>query len=245
MSVNDREAENQAKIREMLLPDLGEIKLKWCYANDPEQFKAAREKFADVRFRPDIWPMAKMGELGVWHSQMIAWDYIAGQTNDVLVLEDDAILDPEFVDMFSRYLLQLPDKYDFYSVYTPKEQYADFYHNYIWDSNGYIIGLGRPEYHNLGAPWYLYGSKSMCKVFQGYSCVATLFSPKGAAKLLERARVTGMTTPVDCWIFEQAHAGNVAAYSQKPDYFRIVEVNTGQSTIQTDYPINVRDLENI
>lgn len=126
-----------------------------------------------VRLRPDIW-LPRTGELGVWLSQLNCWEY-ASKFGDLLVLEDDAILLPGFQEWFDSLALH---EYEVVAIFGPDNQAG----NYSQD----LDRIG-----DITVAW------------QGYSCVAMWYSQLGAARLLNRARVTGITTPVDCWIFEQ------------------------------------------
>ncbi len=71
----------------------------------------------------------------------------------------------------------------------------------------------------------------MARAYQGYCCVATLYSPSGARRLLEIAGEKGMYTPVDCFLFQEAHGKNaVRAYAPTPDAQRIVDIDWNTPT---------------
>lgn len=174
----------------------------------------------------------KVGEAGVWMSQMNAWGMAYSQGEPLVVFEDDAMLAQDFTERFEEYLAELPEDWDVFCLFVPTNQYGDFHWKYKFNELGQTDG-STYGYCPDGEPGLLIGSETVSKAYQGYGCVALMFSPEGGRKLLDAARQKHMYTPVDCFIFEQYRAGIIDAYAFKPGYPRLVDVDwNAPSTIQ-------------
>lgn len=183
------------------------------------------------QFRNDHAWFGKPGEYGVWLSQINAWKTIIDYGRPVLVLEDDAILTPHFEETFDHYMSQVPDDFGLFTVFVPENQYGDYNYEYTCDENGHFIGAAQG--HPSGAPSIVLPGKDICRAYQGYGCVANYISPLGAAALLDYALDRGIDTPVDCFIFEAYRAKKLDAYSFRPGFPRLADVDwSAPSTIQ-------------
>lgn len=169
-------------------------------------------------------------ELGIWYSHMSCWQ--AALREELLVFEDDAILAPNFMNGFSDLYRELPQDYDTFSLFVPNNQEQDFYYNTIYDADGEAKYSGYPPRKTDKDSIYLIGSAIIAKAYQGYSLVCTLYSPKGADKLLTLARKHGMHAPVDCFVFKEAHRGNLISYAPRPTYPRLVSVDWNAPSIR-------------
>jgi GR25 family glycosyltransferase involved in LPS biosynthesis len=174
----------------------------------------------------------KVGEAGVWMSQMNAWETAYSIQEPLVVFEDDAILAENFIERFETYTKELPEGWDVFCLFVPENQYGDFHWKYKFNELGQTDG-STYGYCPDGETSLLIDSQIVSKAYQGYGCVALMFSPEGGRKLLEAAREKMMYTPVDCFIFEQYRAGRIDAYAFKPGQPRLVDVDWGApSTIQ-------------
>lgn len=184
------------------------------------------------QFKNDHRWYGKPGEYGVWLSQINAWKTIIDYGRPVLVLEDDALLVPNFVEQFDFYVSQLPDDFGLFAAFVPENQYGDYNNEYACDENGHFVGAAQA--HAFGAPSIVMPDlNGVCRAFQGYGCVALYISPLGAAALLDYALDRGIDTPVDCFIFEAYRAKKLDAYSFRPGFPRLVDVDwNAPSTIQ-------------
>lgn len=132
------------------------------------------------------------GELGIWVSTMNIWQYIVdNKIEKMLVLEDDILLKNDFIDNFNRCLKELPDDFDFLSLYYFSE------HNE--ESEKTEIGLN-----------FIQKSHNQYSAGQ-----ATLYSYAGAKKLLKLVHRKGIEYTTDCFIFRQSLEGLVNGYSIK------------------------------
>jgi GR25 family glycosyltransferase involved in LPS biosynthesis len=219
LSIDDSRAEKKAAIRNVL-SGLEEVKIEACNGRVSESVERYQSWYNIARAE---W-VPKQGELGVWLSNVHAWSVISQNSEPIVMFEDDAILRDNFVEQLEEYISELPDDWDMFCAFVPENQYGDFHWAYSFDENG--ISDGNPlGYYDGGEDSLLIDSDKVCRAYQGYSCVALVYTPAGAAKLLERAQIRGMTTPVDCFIFEQYRAGHINAYAFKPGQPRLVDID--------------------
>lgn len=211
ISVNDQRAAHKEALRSLLdFPEITDI--EFVNAVNREQLDRILAKYPNIR--PKEW-VPKLGELGVWLSQIQTWDYLVKSEHDsLIVFEDDAIISPAIGSILAMYIDDLPEDWDFVSLSVPDNQRQDFYYRQVYDETGHpktLIKAGEKTYE------FDYGKPTMARVYQGYCCVATMYSKRGAQKLLSLAEEFGIYTPVDCFLFLQAHAGRLNAYAPKPN----------------------------
>jgi GR25 family glycosyltransferase involved in LPS biosynthesis len=229
MHIDDSRIEKRNHIRNVLFFYDEVTDIEFVNGADAEQVKRMRERYPNFTGR-DVWN-PKTGEAGVWYSQMQCWRYAAENEVHLIVFEDDAIPDPKFESLWRALLTELPADYDFLSIFVPNNQTDDYFAVTFYDETGHPIASAGANAEMSGFNF----SENLATVYQGYSCVATMFSPKGGRKLLELADHYGMYTPVDCFLFLQAHAGRLDGYAPKPDwlYPRMVTIDwSAPTTVQ-------------
>lgn len=168
------------------------------------------------------WENAKRGELGVWLSNFDRWEYAANMDEPLIVFEDDAMPSPAFNLYVDGLLEDIPDDWDFVSLWIPDNQKHDYLYDIDFDENGVHVWANRPWRNNENSIYRVEGSDRVALAYQGYGMVSLMYSPRGAAKLVELARQTGLSGPVDCWIFQQAHRGAAKGYACHPNYSHVV-----------------------
>jgi GR25 family glycosyltransferase involved in LPS biosynthesis len=170
------------------------------------------------------------GEIGVWLSQMNCWLYAYLTNQELVVFEDDAIPTERFNEMILKYQLELPRDYDFCSLWVPENQEGDYLYDVDYDERGIpkVSGPIRPE----GQSQYDFGAKYLTRVYQGYGLVATLFSPNGAKRLIRLAREMGIYTPVDCFLYLEAHKGNLNGFAPKPEFATAVTYDWAATSLR-------------
>lgn len=227
----ERESKRSAIKNEMFF--YNEVKdIEFVNGADEDQVRRMREKFPRFTGRP--WH-PKTGEVGVWYSQMNCWEWARDNNKHLIVFEDDAMLTSNFVDKYMKLLEELPSDYDFFAIFVPNNQEGDYFARGAYDHDGVPVGM---NWAPADKSMFNFGASQLAKVYQGYSCVAIMYSPKGAKKLLELADEYGMYTPVDCFLFLEAHRGHLEAYSPKPSQFveRLITIDWEASSTIRDTP---------
>ena len=159
------------------------------------------EKHLKINSLPTPASGFRLGELGVWMSNYYCWKAISETDFDgVIVFEDDAVIpdDKLFSLIMRAIMLELPSDYDAFSLAPPQRHFYD-----------------RSE-HDIG-------SELVCRSYQGYGCVSTMYSPKGARKLVDFVESEGFQYPVDCFIFEEKGLSSaLETYAPMPDVTEFV-----------------------
>lgn len=182
----------------------------------------------------DGWPNAKQGEIGVWLSNFDRWKLATKLDEPLIVFEDDAMPHPGFNLYMEDIFADLPLDWDFFSLWVPDNQKNDYLYDIDFDENGRHVFATRPLRTNETSKYRVDNSNKVAFAYQGYGMVSLMYSPTGANKLLHLARQTGLTGPVDCWLFEQAHRGLVQGYTCHPHFAHVVRYDNweGVSHVQ-------------
>ncbi len=180
------------------------------------------QKELDNRGLSGPWDNAKRGEVGVWLSNFDRWEMAAVMDTPLIVFEDDAMPSTSFNMYMDDIMEDLPDNWDFISLWIPDNQKNDYLYDIEFDEYGQHVWTNRPWRSNETSKYRVGDSNRVALAFQGYGMVSLMYSPKGAAKLVDQARETGLTGPVDCWIFQQAHKGLLEGYSCHPHFAHVV-----------------------
>lgn len=235
ISIDDSRQEKKSHIRNVLF-FYDEVKdIEYIRGADLEQVKRFREQNPQMMGSSLYTP--RLGEIGVWLSQYNCWKWAAENKRHLMVFEDDAILEPNFEKNWMTLLEELPADYDFLAIFVPNNQLGDYNAIIKYDEEGVptVWNQTSPEWSSFN-----FGAKNLAKAYQGYGAVATMFSPKGAQKLIDIAHERGIYTPVDCFFFLNAHSGRLDGYAPKPDsmFPRLVSVDWNAPTTihDTDRP---------
>ena len=165
-----------------------------------------------------LWPygwIPTQGEAGIWMSNFDRWELAGSMDEPLIVFEDDAIISPEF-DLKLDYVLKaLPDDWDFCALWVPENQRIDYYYNVTFNEIGDPVRVGE-NLSNQDSIYRINDTNVVSLVYQGYGMVSLMYSPAGGRKLVELSRSTGIYTPVDCWIYQQAHLGNLKGCAPHP-----------------------------
>lgn len=156
------------------------------------------------------------GELGIWVSTINILKYIVDNNIDsMLVLEDDVILEDDFIKSLNLCLNDLPKSFDFLSLFYFEEHNQEKKENDI-------------------------GSEYIHKPLTQYSAAqAMIYSKKGAEKILRAVKRKGIEYTTDCFIFKQAHLGLIEGYTIRPNKLKFLNHNKQvKSTID---PENIRN----
>lgn len=219
ISINDRAEENKADIRAKLDPIPEVTDIHFVNGNNARELVLVwrRSGINKAEWTP------KVGEAGIWLSQYACWQWLVDSDYEyLLVFEDDAKVSPNFRKALGEYLSETPEDMDFFSLAVPENQRQDFGYRIIYDENGEpkpVVRAGERGYD------FTFGSKVVARVYQGYCCVAVLYSKAGAQKLIDVAKERGMYTPVDCFLYQTAHRGAVNGYAPIPKGPMPVEID--------------------
>lgn len=216
MSVNDSRKDKKDKLRSTIetIPELVN-KITYYDARNSDELYSAVERFKNIDW---VWKCQRKGHFGVWASTISAWEYIAKSSYDgVILFEDDAELHPHFDFLLRKYMPELPEDWDFFTLHSPHNQDQDFNWDYNFDKNGNYRD-GAIRYEN-GAPVFDIGQKNVCRAYMGYGAVAIMYSPRGAQKFLDHVYSRGVWSSSDCQIFQMSkfsEGGGVNGYCIKP-----------------------------
>lgn len=200
MSVNNSRKDKKESLRSIInYPELIN-KIKYYDAREDDDLLAAVKRFSDVKWE---WQKMRRGHFGVWASTISAWEYIAKSSYDgVLVFEDDAIVHKDFHFLMEKYLPQLPDGWDLFTIHSPHNQDGDFHWDYKFNERG-EYGSGAIRY-DKGAPCFDIEQPDLCRAYMGYGAVALMYSPKGAQKFLDYIYSEGVWSSSDCQIYQMS-----------------------------------------
>jgi len=173
------------------------------------------------------------GEVGLWLSTINALKAIAsGEHEYVVVFDDDAVILPSFETMLPWVLRELPADADFFAVAVPENQRQDYYYHRAFTENGSWFLISQDRHPKEGSPHYIPGNSLVCKVYQGYRTVATMYSKSGAQRILDILERTGLYTPIDLFLFENHHANLLNGYTFLPDVTDAVTHKETGSTVR-------------
>lgn len=164
----------------------------------------------------DTGALMTKGELGVWLSVFDCWQWAVDHDEELLTFEDDAVPTPNFQNLFNLFRNELPPDYGLLALWVPKNQYMDFQYDAVYDEHGTPTNVGPNRHSALSI--YNCGKIRIARVYQGYGNVAMLYSPDGAQRLIDHAHKLGVTSPIDCWIFQRTHTGILDGYAPKPHW---------------------------
>lgn len=213
ITIDDSRADLKQNIRRVM-GDYEEVPLDAFNARDKSIDLYAASKLEGLVLPEDN--TFKRGEVGGWLSHFRSWKLAASLDEPLLVFEDDALLPDNFAEVVAGFVPEVPTDYDFISLCIPEDQKPD----YMWINEYSRMGepniIGR--YEMEAASQHYVGQGRVARSYIGYGHTAVLFSPRGAAKLVDAATELGMITPADCFILNMSHCNRVMGYAPKPAY---------------------------
>lgn len=159
------------------------------------------------------------GEVGLWLSTINCLDFIASSDDYdyVMVCEDDMVITDQFEEALPEVMSEIPDDVDFFSWAIPSNQKADYYYKRKFNSTGGWSLTSETRHGYTESPHYIDGNKYVCKAYQGYRTVSTMYTKSGANKILRILSRKGIHAPVDLMIFQEHHMGNLNGYTLLPN----------------------------
>jgi GR25 family glycosyltransferase involved in LPS biosynthesis len=202
MHVNDRAKENMDYNKE-ILKDFEYCKVEYFDGNLGNGWDIINHMQIPVdRWNPyDGRTFAPLpGEYGVWVSNIYFLQYMIDNSIDrMLLLEDDILLDKNFVYNFNLCVNELPEDFDFLSLYS-------------FDGQNDL-----DENTDIGAQ-YIHRSHNQYSAGQ-----ATVFSLQGAKKILKVLKRKGIEYTSDCFYFKQSQLGVINGYSVQKEKVKFLD----------------------
>ena len=143
-----------------------------------------------------LFPRAKfkLGELGIWASNLLAIHQFLNSSHDYLLLiEDDIHVEDNhlFNSLLKDYINELPKDWDIFSYHCPKNQFYKF----------------KPSEQTDG--------KMIVQAYQDWSMLCYLINKKGAQKLLDDTQSNGIRLAIDHHVFY--HKKRFKTYTLAPN----------------------------
>lgn len=198
ISINDRAADNKKNIRD-ILSKYDEVSASYVDGNNSNTLDILN----NLNITLDGWdyrskPMP--GELGVWLSNINLFKkIIEDEIDNLIIFEDDAVINNDFCNELNMIISDLPKDYDFISLVFPSSS------KYMYKEDANINNnVSLAKYNHFG----LY---------------SIMWSNKGAKTILESLNKTGITSPIDIYLFNYLAKNNIVkGYSVSPERKQIV-----------------------
>lgn len=153
----------------------------------------------------------RFGELGIWASNIFAYENFLKTDSDYLILmEDDIEYLPDFFESLIKYMSQLPEDWDVFFYYNPNND-----NSWTIQSDGIDI----------------------CKAFQDWSCLCYVINKNTAKKVLSDIS-NEINLPIDYYFLRQSEKYN--SYTVKTNsrlYCRIADMESTFQTKQDRLPL--------
>jgi GR25 family glycosyltransferase involved in LPS biosynthesis len=147
----------------------------------------------------------KYGELGVWASNLLAMkNFLDSEYDYLMLMEDDIAYNEFFTPLLNVCMQELPADWDIFSYFCHPNQFVRFENNY--------------------------SGERIVPAYQDWSMLCYILNRRGAQKMLDSVKETGINQPIDWYIFRQPDrfkTYTLAPYSQRP-----VELYETSSTFQ-------------
>jgi GR25 family glycosyltransferase involved in LPS biosynthesis len=124
-----------------------------------------------------------------------------------MLMEDDIELSKNFNQMIYKYVDELPEDWDVFTVYIPE--------------------TGNIRYKK-NAKDLMIGKENICKVYQSWSCLCYIVSKSGAKKIIEDVK-NPVSRPIDHYLY---YHNSLNVYTIKFDRPNICNIYKTRSTVQ-------------
>ncbi|AIW02538.1 glycosyltransferase [Streptomyces phage Jay2Jay] len=179
------------------------VRVRTVDGRDIDELREAQTKHT----YPINWD-ARLGHLGIWYSVLNAIEKAP-----IVTFEDDALLHDDFQMNFEQRVAELPDDWDFFSLFIPRDSDKMF------------------DERRDGV------SRSLTKVYQRYGGVSMMYSEQGAQKIRALLERDGLTGQYDDTLYAYAKAGELNGYCSKPTWADLVYITGLEKSIvqETDF----------
>ena len=152
----------------------------------------------------------KPGEVGLWHSTIVALkNFLDSDFDALLILEDDIVLWNGFLEKSREYVERLPEHWDYFYQYV---------HPWQQDNNF--------------NPACEIGDEYLCRSYQVWSNACFWVSKKGAQILLEAINKEPIDEAVDWYILKRGMTREWDVYSLRPLVKAYCHIGGFETTIQ-------------
>ena len=152
----------------------------------------------------------KPGEVGLWHSTIVALkNFLDSDFDALLILEDDIVLWDGFLEKSREYVERLPEHWDYFYQYV---------HPWQQDNNF--------------NPACEIGDEYLCRSYQVWSNACFWVSKKGAQILLEAINKEPIDEAVDWYILKRGMTREWDVYSLRPLVKAYCHIGGFETTIQ-------------
>ena len=152
----------------------------------------------------------KPGEVGLWHSTIVALkNFLDSDFDALLILEDDIVLWNGFLEKSREYVERLPEHWDYFYQYV---------HPWQQDNNF--------------NPACEIGDEYLCRSYQVWSNACFWVSKKGAQILLEAVNKESIDEAVDWYILKRGMTREWDVYSLRPLVKAYCHIGGFETTIQ-------------
>lgn len=197
------------RAKEQLLENFEEIDTPTIVMKNTDDiqnfYKKSKLKIYPKGFEDNGW---KPGELGIWASNYTAWNnFLNSKYDHLMLMEDDIQLSGNFNKMIYKYIDELPDDWDVFTVYIPR--------------------TGNVRYKNNSKDLMI-GKENICRVYQSWSCLCYIVSKSGAEKMIKDVK-NPVSRPIDHYLF---YHNKLNVYAIKLEKGNICEIYKTESTVQ-------------
>jgi GR25 family glycosyltransferase involved in LPS biosynthesis len=210
ISINDKRKINKDQIFSVLGKD-NLVDVKFVDGTNVKSLEKFLYLNNDLYFSWNGW---KLGEIGCFASNYNIWKYLLkSNLKEILVFEDDAWIENNFILSLNKAIKYLPKDYDVFSAYVDKNQHKNF------DFKAHHV------------------NDLVSKSYQNWSALCYVVSKKGAKKMINYVKNNGLSEPVDDFIFNSLDVKGFNTYTFHPNVVCPVKIKniTGSNIQNTNF----------
>jgi GR25 family glycosyltransferase involved in LPS biosynthesis len=144
--------------------------------SNEDQYFDFNEKYGLIKTSREF----KWGELGIWASNLLAIKNFLSTDKEYLMLMEDDIYVPDkdrFLDLLEHYMSNLPEGWEVFSYFVHENQFSRFQNKY--------------------------NNSELVPAYQDWSMLCYVLNKKSAQKILDVCLNSGITMPIDWYIYRQ------------------------------------------
>jgi GR25 family glycosyltransferase involved in LPS biosynthesis len=220
IKINDKRLRTQQKIES----DLQSFTRHYVECIDGHNEEDVKRFFKNNTNIKERRPM-RAGYLGHWLTFLNILKYIVDNNiNNLLVLEDDAILSKTFIEDLEIYISHVPEDWDFLMIYDS----APNKNNYLFNKKD--VNLRTPQrfkitedMKKIHSDWDI-GSSHIVRTYQRFGSVGQVFSNSGAKKIIKLTEQNGLGKSrwegkaFDMTMYQYSFEGLINGYQPNPNH---------------------------